>query len=102
MPALSKSCRRAGEALRAFLDAGGETVGVVVRRVEQGSAAQRAGLKRGDIVVAGGGGPVRDVAEFEAVIATANQHVKLTVRGRDGGKSRELVLTLPGPNRRAR
>ena len=91
-----------GKDLRAFLDVGGETVGVVVRDVKPGSAAQRAGLERGDVVVAGGGGPVRDVAEFEAVVATANQHVKLTLRGRDGGKSKELVLTLPGPNRRAR
>ncbi len=91
-----------GEGLRTFLAVEDGAVGVVVTKVEQGSAAQRAGLKRGDLVVAGGGGPVRDVAEFEAVVATANQMVKLTVRGRNGGKSRRLVLGLPGANRRAR
>src|SRR5690606_14982947 len=45
-----------------------DLAGVVVARVQQGGLSDRAGLQRGDVIVAIGGTSVRDVAEFREAI----------------------------------
>jgi DNA-binding MarR family transcriptional regulator len=57
-----------------------DTPGVIVRRVAGGSAADRAGIARGDLVVSAAGRPVRSVGDLERA-----------VRGADGSLDVELV-----------
>lgn len=63
-----------------------ERDGVLVRGVEDGSAAERAGLERGDLIVAAGGQPIDRVdALYEALdAARASRRLELQiVRGTD-------------------
>jgi S1-C subfamily serine protease len=46
------------------------TIGAFVGRVRPGSAAQRAGLLAGDVVVEMAGKPLRTADDFQAVLAT--------------------------------
>ncbi len=57
--------------------------GVLVSRVDPGSKAARAGLKRGDIIRAVGRKPVSDLTEFNAITKDRTGPVALTVE-RDG------------------
>jgi serine protease Do len=63
-----------------------EREGVLVRAVEDGSAAERAGVERGDLIVAAGGSPVEGVdVLYEALdAAKGSGEIELTiVRGTD-------------------
>jgi len=63
-----------------------ERDGLLIRAVEQGSAADRAGLERGDLIIASAGQPVERIdALYEALdAARANGSVELSiVRGTD-------------------
>ena len=57
------------------------TVGAVIAKVEPGSAADRAGLKSGDLVVAANGAPMRDGAQLRNTIGLSRigDEVKLAV-----------------------
>lgn len=72
--------------------------GVVVRRVFDGSAAQQAGLKPGEIVTKIGGMPVRDPQTAVGLLAesTAGERIALTVIDRTGGGIRQsnVIATL--------
>jgi S1-C subfamily serine protease len=63
--------------------------GVLVRGVERSSAAERAGLERGDLIVTAGGEPVDGVNALHEALdrARANGELALTiVRGTDERK----------------
>ncbi|MCW2952052.1 MAG: MarR family transcriptional regulator [Conexibacter sp.] len=80
-PQLGVAVAGAAVAARMRRDVGlPETPGVIVRRVARGSAAERAGIARGDLVVAAAGSPVRSVGDLERA-----------VRGADGALDVELV-----------
>ena len=68
--------------------------GVAIGGVLPGSAAQDAGIERGDVLTAVDGQAVDDEAEFEAALAEADREV--TVDRRDGAAvtvERELMVT---------
>src|SRR4051794_4861736 len=48
-----------------------ERDGLLVRRVEDGGAASRAGIEKGDLIVAAGGGPVARVDDLQARLEEA-------------------------------
>jgi S1-C subfamily serine protease len=62
-----------------------ERDGLLVRWVEDGSPADRAGIEKGDLIVAAGGEPVTHIDELEPLLASANAgELALTVvRGAD-------------------
>jgi serine protease Do len=62
-----------------------ERDGLLVRWVEDGSPADRAGIEKGDLIVAAGGEPVTRIDELEPLLASANANeLALTVvRGAD-------------------
>lgn len=84
-----------GPDLVAFLGLAKDTQGVVVRRVAPGSAAATAGLQRGDVLLDGGNGPIRDAEELDAVLGAAKEAVLLG--GRRGERQVTFTLTLPAP-----
>jgi S1-C subfamily serine protease len=77
-----------------------ERDGLLVRAVEEGSAAADAGIERGDLIVAAAGGPVEAVDALHRALddAAAKEHdLGLTVvRGAD---EQELNVELEGSNR---
>jgi serine protease Do len=60
--------------------------GVLVRRIFEGSPAEEAGVRRGDVVIGVGGEPVSDGAEFAGKLAgyTAGSRIVLKLLRRDG------------------
>ena len=66
--------------------------GVLVVRVKSGSAADTAGLSRGDLITAAADAPVHSVGDLERAVRAANGTVKLSVlRGVD---PREVEVSL--------
>jgi serine protease Do len=66
--------------------------GVLVRAVKDDSPADRAGVERGDLIVAAGGRPVEGIDDLYGAIDAADGELTLTtVRGTD---EREAKLTL--------
>ena len=72
--------------------------GVVVTDVQAGSAAEKAGLRRGDVVLEIAGRPVRDVAAFYRELGVVKPgdsvRVYLSRPGRDAAKH-FIVLERP-------
>ena len=56
-----------------------ERDGLLVQRVEPGSPAERAGLERGDLLVAAGGRPLAGLDDLFAELDTAESRLELTV-----------------------
>src|SRR3954470_12733980 len=67
-----------------------ERDGLLVRWVEDGSPADRAGIEKGDLVVAAGGEPVTRIDELEPLLA--GDSVTLTVLR--GAEEREVAVSL--------
>jgi serine protease Do len=73
-----------------------ERDGVLVRWVEEGGAADRAGIEKGDLIVAAGGAPVARVDDLqEKVDAAAGAALALTVVR--GTEEREVQVSLAPP-----
>jgi serine protease Do len=70
------------------------TVGAIIARVEPGSAADRAGLKGGDLVVAANGVPVNGGTQLRNAIGLTRigDEIKLTVDR--GGTERAIVIKV--------
>lgn len=67
--------------------------GVLVLKVRRGSAAERADLARGDLIVGAAGGDVRTIGDLHRAVAHANTRLTLdVVRGVDE-RSVELALS---------
>jgi len=56
-----------------------EESGVLIVRVKSGSAADNAGLSRGDMITAAAGSPVRSVGDLERAVRGANGTLALSV-----------------------
>jgi Do/DeqQ family serine protease len=76
-----------------------ERHGVVVTAVAPGRPAARAGLQRGDVILALRGRPIADPAALyrELGALKPGETVPLFVRRADGGRSQYLVLERPAP-----
>jgi S1-C subfamily serine protease len=71
-----------------------ERDGVLVRAVEEGSPADRAGLERGDLIVATAGGPVDGVDSLYAALDAAGASLALTVLR--GTEETEVTVAFDG------
>jgi putative serine protease PepD len=72
----------------------GAAPGARLRTVEAGSAAERAGLVPGDVVVAVDGLPVRDPVELAGAVADHDPGQTVTVSVRRGDQRSEVSVTL--------
>ena len=81
--------------LREFLRAPKER-GVLVVRVNAGSAAAKAGVRVGDVIVAIGGEPVAATPEVVHAVMSAQTDAKLALEIVRDGKTRALEATLAG------
>jgi S1-C subfamily serine protease len=88
------TCMEMSEQLRAFLGVGADVRGVVVQSVDAGSAAQRAGLVKGDVIT-GGTAPIRNLDELNAVLASAERAVVLRGFRRDPSRTMQWSVSLP-------
>ena len=70
--------------------------GVYIAGVRSGSAADRAGIRRGDIVEAVGGKPVDAPNELQSVVAMRRPGDRVSVRVWREGESRTLEVRLMG------
>lgn len=71
-----------------------ERDGVLVRAVEEGSPAARAGIGRGDLIVAVGGRAVRGVEELHGALDDATEGARLALRLVRGTEEREIEVEL--------
>ncbi len=70
------------------------TEGALVARVEPGSAAQRAGLRSSDLIIAVNGAPIRNAAELKNRIGLAQIGDELTLTVDRGGAERTLGVRI--------
>jgi Do/DeqQ family serine protease len=68
--------------------------GVVVYQVQQGSAADRAGLRRGDIITALNGTGISDPNTFRNMIASTPPGTEVTLTVKREGSERQVRATL--------
>jgi Do/DeqQ family serine protease len=71
-----------------------DTRGVIVSSVTQGSAAERAGLKRGDIITAIDGTPVTDTNSFRNKVASAQPGTQVTLSILRDDRPQQVRATL--------
>ena len=71
-----------------------EGAGVVVYQVQPGSAADRAGLRRGDIITALNGTAVDDPNAFRNIIAGSAPGTEVTLTVKRDGREQQLRATL--------
>jgi S1-C subfamily serine protease len=74
--------------------AGGQTSGLLILRVEAGSAAEKGGLMVGDILIGMGGQAVGDVEDLQRLLGSADVGQATSIRILRGGEPRELSLTI--------
>ncbi len=76
----------------------GRSEGAVIAEVAEGSPAERAGLRKGDIVTMADDRPIRTAAQLRNKVGLARigQEVKLTVE-RDGSPHAVMVRVAPSP-----
>ena len=72
-----------------------KATGVIIIEVESGSAADRAGLQKGDIIFRVGNTPVDDPAQFNELIAQSSQEGRVMLLVRDAGSGRVGYLVVP-------
>lgn len=84
-----------------FLHAPGDRA-VVVTSVEEGSAAAKAGLKAGDVIVRFAGREIREGRDLREEVRRAEGGKELTVAVQRDGKPVELKVTLAPPSERRR
>jgi len=70
------------------------TQGILIRSVEQGTPAEKAGIEAGDVVVEVDGTPVRDESQFREMIADKSPDTPVTLKILRDGKPMTLKATL--------
>ena len=70
--------------------------GVLVRSVEKGSRAEKAGLRAGDVIVKINDQPVHDTSDFTHAVKSRNSG-SVTMGVIREKKEQNINLTLPGP-----
>jgi Do/DeqQ family serine protease len=68
--------------------------GVVVYQVQPGSAADKAGLRKGDVITALNGTPVNDPNSFRNLIAGSPPGTEVTLNIKRGGKEQQVRAKL--------
>lgn len=68
--------------------------GVVVYEVQPGSAADRAGIRKGDVITALNGTPINDPNSFRNLIAASPPGSEVTLTIRRGGSEQQVRATL--------
>ena len=68
--------------------------GAFINQVMPNSAAQKAGLKAGDIITAVDGDPIRSFSELRAKVATLGAGKTLTLQAMRNGKLQHFTVTL--------
>ena len=71
-----------------------EARGVIVSAVQRGSAADRAGVKQGDVIVAFNGTPVGDPNELRNLVAATQPGTEVTLTLNRDGRQEEVKLSL--------
>jgi S1-C subfamily serine protease len=102
---LGLSCSDLGADLRRFLGFAADLRGVVVEEVAAGSPAEDAGIRRGDVITAGGGGAIPDLEELKAALAGVRGKIELSGVRNEGGSRRVVTswtatVTIPEPTGR--
>jgi S1-C subfamily serine protease len=72
-----------------------EVEGVLLDGVREGSVAEKAGLKAGDIIVKMGNKEIRNVYDYTDAIRALKPGDTITVVVKRGGESLSLVATFP-------
>jgi aminopeptidase YwaD len=75
-----------------------EVEGVALAGVREGSPAEKAGLKAGDVLLQFAGQRIRNVQEYTTVLGTAQPNVPVEIVVRRDGREQRLTLT-PAPPR---
>jgi serine protease Do len=70
------------------------TSGAIIGSVEPGSAAERAGLKRGDVIVSFNGSPVRDTNSLRNRVAETKPGTSVPVVINRDGREQTVTVTL--------
>src|SRR5579885_2664235 len=85
-----------GKAQHALLGVtpGTATGGVAITSVESGSGADRAGLRKGDVITAVGGAPVTSPEQLRAIIEARKPGDELTLTIRRSGTTKTVHVTL--------
>ena len=76
-----------------------QQAGAVIARVQSGSAAERAGLRRGDVIIELGGRPVRDAADLRNKIGVLHVGDAAVLTVLRGGQQLTVRATLTAPVR---
>lgn len=71
-----------------------EPRGILVSRIEPGSPAERAGIRRGDIVTALNGTPVNDYNSFRNQVANTQPGTQVTLTVNRDGREQPVRVTL--------
>ncbi|HEX3252410.1 MAG TPA: Do family serine endopeptidase [Pyrinomonadaceae bacterium] len=71
-----------------------EGPGVVVYQVQSGSAADRAGLRQGDVITSLNGAPITDPNTFRNTIASIGPGTEITLTIKRDGSERQVRATL--------
>jgi S1-C subfamily serine protease len=74
----------------------GQRTGMKVVGVQPGSPAQKAGIERGDVIVAANGVPITGAESMSAVIHKSGATLNLTVRDTRNGKDTRVDVKLGG------
>jgi serine protease Do len=70
------------------------TQGILIRSVEQGTPAEKAGIEAGDVVVEVDGAPVRNESHFREMIADKGPNATVTLKILRDGKPMTVKATL--------
>ena len=74
--------------------AGGQSSGLLIVRVEPGSASESGGIIIGDILIALGGQPVGDVDDLQRLLGGSAVGQPAPIRVLRGGEPRDLTVTI--------
>lgn len=72
----------------------GPAVGAYVGRIKPGSAAEKAGLRKGDVITQLGSGPIRTAADVHAVLANHHPGDRLSLSFMRNGREMRIIIQV--------